>query len=313
MDNENPSSPQPDPRRDLLLQDLSHDMKFVEIGASFRPLVPKRDGWKTCNVDHSTREGLLEKYSDATIDAAQVESVDVVWTDGLLHKAFPSRQLGTFDALVASHVIEHMPDLVSFLDSARQLLHPDGALVFALPDKRWCYDFFRPVSLAGDALLAHHQRRTDHTAAVLFNEVAYSMTLDKRPGWAAGERADALAFFHELSTARHIFDAVAANDGVYRDAHAWQFTPTSFELMILDLSLVGAIDWRVEWIKPTGAGEFLGRLRPGVPRFDSLEAQQIRRRDLLWGIAEETRVQLQSILSDRPDDPAYSSMESDTR
>lgn len=288
-----------DPRRDLLLAGIPRSARIVEVGASFRPLAAKRDGWNTCVVDHDTRTGLIAKYAAAAVAAEAIEEVDVLWRGGPLHEAFPADRLGTFDALVASHVLEHMPDLISFLDSSRRLVRDDGCLVFALPDKRWCFDFFRPVSLAGDVLLAHSQRRTCHSPATLFNEVAYAVTLHGRPGWTAGERAAEVAFAHRLGLARQLFNDAQA-DTVYRDAHAWQFTPASFELLILDLALAGECDWHVDWIRPADAVEFLGRLRPGVTSCADLEQVQQRRLSLLHEIARESIAHWESLLGANP-------------
>jgi hypothetical protein len=240
MSDPSPTALPPDPRRDRLLEGLPRSARLVEIGASFRPLVPKRDGWNTCVVDHDTRDGLLAKYAAAAIDPGELEEVDVLWKGGPLHEAFPSDRLGTFDALIASHVLEHMPDLIAFLDSARRLVRPDGCLVFALPDKRWSFDFFRPPTLAGRVLLAHHERHERHSPATLFDEVAYAVTLDGRPGWGSGEQAGRLMFAHPAGRAKTIFDAVCGPGDCYRDAHAWQFTPASFALLILDLSQAAA-------------------------------------------------------------------------
>ena len=197
-----PMSETDDLRSDTLLAGISQESRIVEVGASFRPLVPKRNGWNTCVVDHDTRDGLLDKYNKAVIDDDEIEEVDVIWQEGNLHEAFPVEEWGSFDAIVASHVLEHMPDLLAFLDSCRRLLRDDGMLIFALPDKRWCFDFFRPTSLAGDVLLAHHESRKIHTAAVLFNEISYSMTLGGRPGWAVGEIATELVFAHQPGVSR---------------------------------------------------------------------------------------------------------------
>ncbi|MEY3204811.1 MAG: hypothetical protein RLZZ21_1142 [Planctomycetota bacterium] len=288
----------PDPRRDQLLEGIPRTARLVEIGASFRPLVPKRDGWNTCVVDHDTREGLLAKYARAAIDPESIEEVDVLWKGGPLHEVFPPDQLGTFDALIASHVLEHMPDLVAFLASARRLVRNDGSLVFALPDKRWSFDFFRPPTLAGRVLLAHHDRRERHCPATLFDEVAYSVTLRGQPGWAAGAAADELAFAHPPGRAKTVFDAVCRPDDGYRDAHAWQFTPTSFTLLILDLSQAGVCDWRVEWVRPTPAVEFLGRLRPGRAQFADDEALQRERLRLLRELARESIAQWRTLVDD---------------
>ena len=283
-------------RSNTLLAGIPQESRIVEVGASFRPLVAKRDGWNTCVVDHDTREGLLSKYNKAAIDAGEIEEVDIVWREGRLHESFAEDDLGTFDAIVASHVLEHMPDLLAFFDSCRRLLHDDGMLIFALPDKRWCFDFFRPVSLAGDVLLAHHERRKIHSPAVLFNELSYGMTLGNRPGWAVGEEATELVFAHEPGTAQLVFEQITGGDQTYRDAHAWQFTPSSFELLILDLSQTGACDWHVDWLKPQAAVEFLGRLRPGVSSFSSNAALQQHRKELLIQLAAETVEQLETIL-----------------
>jgi SAM-dependent methyltransferase len=285
-----------DPRRDRLLAGIPRDARLIEVGASFRPLVPKRHGWNTCVVDHDTREGLLAKYARADVSGDEIEEVDILWREGPLHQAFPSETWGRYDALVASHVLEHMPDLVAFLDSARRLLTDEGHLVFALPDRRWCFDFFRPPSLAGDALLAHHQRRVRHSPATLFNEVAYSVTLGGQPGWTAGASAEDLRFVHAPGMAARVFQAAIDPADVYRDAHAWQFTPASFELMILDLSLAGVCDWKVGWLEPAPAVEFLGRLRPGAESFADDEAIQGRRRHLLLSMARETAAQLATVL-----------------
>jgi SAM-dependent methyltransferase len=294
-DNATPRPLPADPRRDLLLADIPRTARILEVGASFRPLAAKRDGWNTCVVDHDTRAGLIAKYAAADVAADVIEEVDVLWRDGPLHEAFPPDSLGTFDAVVASHVLEHMPDLIAFLDSSRRLVGDSGCLVFALPDKRWCFDFFRPISLAGDVLIAHSQRRTRHSPATLFNEVAYAVTLQGRPGWGAGEPAADLAFAHRFELARRLFDD-AQTDSVYRDAHAWQFTPASFELLILDLSLAGACDWHVDWIQPAAAVEFLGRLRPGPAHRGSPEDVQHRRLSLLRDVARESIAHWASLL-----------------
>jgi SAM-dependent methyltransferase len=285
----------PDPRRDLLLEGLPLTARVVEVGASFRPLVPKSRGWNACVVDHDTKQGLVAKYAAAAVSPDAIEDVDVIWREGPLHEAFPSADLGTFDAVVVSHVLEHMPDLLGFLDSVRRLVRDDGCLVFALPDKRWCFDFFRPHTLAGDVLQAHRERRVRHTPATLFNEVAYSVTLRGQPGWFAGESAAELVFAHPPGRARQVFDAVCRPADVYRDAHAWQFTPASFELLILDLAASGGCDWRIDWVRPTAAVEFLGRLRPGARVPDGEDLQRLRM-EILRRMAREAMDQWKTIL-----------------
>jgi len=122
------------------------------------------------------------------------------------------------------------------------------------------------------------------------------VTLGGRPGWMAAEPAAGLEFAHPARRARAIFDAACRPDDPYRDAHAWQFTPASFELLILDLAQAGACDWHVAWLHPEPAVEFLGRLEPGPARFASDAELQAERMRLLREMARESITQWQSLV-----------------
>lgn len=251
-------------------------------------------------MGHGRRAELAAKYAGASgVDAARIEGVDVVWRDGPLHEAFPAGELGGYHALIASHVLEHLPDLAGFLASAGTLLRPgSGVLALALPDKRYCFDCFRPVSTTGQALAAHLAGAVRHSRRTAFDEAAYSATLGGRPEWSH-EPAGGLRFAHSLDEALEFFrtrreDAASP----YADFHAWQFTPASFELIVLEPVEAGVADCRVGWIEPQPAVEFLVRLRRGRERFISAEAREERRLALLRRILAETREQADWALAD---------------
>ena len=48
-----------------------------------------------------------------------------------------------YQHVVASHVIEHVPDMVGWLRDVAQVLTWDGALLLAVPDRRYCFDVHR--------------------------------------------------------------------------------------------------------------------------------------------------------------------------
>ena len=215
-------------RAPQLLRSLSKDARIIEIGPSFNPLAPKCDGWNTIVVDHASREALLEKYHDQAID--RIEAVDIVWTGGSLADAVPSDQHGTFDAFIASHVIEHTTDIVTFLRAAETLLKPDGVVILAVPDKRKCFDCYRPLSATADAITAFLERRDRHT---LRTHIDYALNMALKPGgigaWAASDVQSAEPA-NPLTDAPHWHAAAQRPD--YTDAHAWVFVPSSFGLMI---------------------------------------------------------------------------------
>ncbi len=47
------------------------------------------------------------------------------------------------DLLVASHVIEHVPDLITWLREIASVLKPTGQARLAIPDRRYTFDLLR--------------------------------------------------------------------------------------------------------------------------------------------------------------------------
>src|SRR5215471_17380815 len=143
--------------RDVLLEPIDQTASIIEIGPSYNPIAPKAKGWNTKTIDVARKSELIEKYRDHQgVDLACIEDVDFIWQDGPVHAAVPPALHGTFEAFIASHVIEHSPDFIDFLDSAARLLTPTGIVILVIPDKRWCFDYFRPLTTTGDILSAHH-------------------------------------------------------------------------------------------------------------------------------------------------------------
>src|SRR4051794_28223139 len=92
---------------------------LIEIGPSYNPVAAKADGWQVTVIDHASQEELVAKYAAAEhVDAGRIEPVDIVWRGEPLHEIVDVARLGGYAGLIASHVIEHVPDLIGFLRSA---------------------------------------------------------------------------------------------------------------------------------------------------------------------------------------------------
>jgi SAM-dependent methyltransferase len=237
---------------------------IAEVGASFSPIAPKNEGWNSKTIDVGSRSELIDIYrGQPGVDVDRIEEVDFVWSDGPLSGAVPSELHGTFDAFIASHVIEHSPDLLAFFDSAATLLAPDGIILLAVPDKRFCFDYFRPLTTTGDILASHRLSRTRHTKQTIFNHNAYVVSANGICAWGQ-HSVENLAFFHSLEAAYSSFLTYGEdNASPYIDMHAWQFTPASFELLFLELARLKVTDWRVDWIGRASGCEFHAWLRRG--------------------------------------------------
>jgi GT2 family glycosyltransferase/tetratricopeptide (TPR) repeat protein len=251
-------------RADTLLSGVERSARIIEIGPSFSPIAPKADGWSTSTVDHATRDALIDKYrGHPGVDVDKIEEVDFVWSSGSITDVVPSDRHGTFDAFIASHVIEHTTDLIGFLETAATLLAPRGVVILAVPDKRYCFDYFRPLTTTGQVLEAHAARRSRHTRRIAFDHAAYAVHHGRNGAWGQAPLG-ALDFYSLLEEAGNSFSSFSADPGLpYIDFHAWQFIPASFELLMLELACLGQSDWRIERITPAIGCEFHVWLRRG--------------------------------------------------
>lgn len=249
----------------------------LEIGPSFRPLVPKSAGGNIMIVDHADAETLRAKYRDVPGALERIEDVDFVMT-GSLAESIPLRC--HFDWIVASHVIEHVADLVGFLEDCEFLLKPGGVLALAVPDKRFCFDAARGVSSLGEVLRAHAQHRTKPDRHDVLDYHMNTISRGGVFGWHEGYR-EPLALLYD-STEWAVAQAGRADDD-YVDVHVWRFTPSSFRLLIEDLGALGRIRLREAYFSETVEHEFYVSLRTNAsgPRLTRLE--------LLTRIIEECR------------------------
>jgi predicted SAM-dependent methyltransferase len=249
-------------RNEILLRPLSRSARIVEIGPSYGPIAPKAEGWNTRTMDHANRDQLIAKYrSEPGVDVSRIEEVDFVWTEGMLSSAVPKEEHGSFDAFVASHVIEHTPDLIAFLEAAAILLKPSGVVILAIPDKRYCFDYFQPLSTTGQVLAAHAEERSRHTSTIAFDHFAYLVKEDKTAAWGQ-HPLRRLTLAYTIEEALNLFSHVGKTKD-YVDLHAWHFCPASFELLVLDLARLGVLDWRLEKSTPAEGCEFFAWLRRG--------------------------------------------------
>jgi len=269
---------------------------ILEIGPSFYPIAARRDGWNVTIVDHCDQAGLVAKYGAyPQLDVSKIEHVDVVWNGGSLARACGPEHAGQFDAIIASHVIEHIVDPIAFFRDAEALLQPHGRIILAVPDKRLCFDCFRPVSTTGGVMQAHGEGRTRHSPAAVFDSLAHdARPVDGAPSWS---RSDAFQpeFFYELVGALSSHQQARQPDHDYIDIHGWVFTPASFKLIILELEALAMVNWSVCDMVERDQLEFLAFLERSRVRPTGILLKDERRRLMIRQI-EEAREQAEWLL-----------------
>jgi hypothetical protein len=239
-------------RREKMLSFVDYGKLGLEIGPSHSPICPKSEGYNVEILDHMSQSDLRKKYVEHGVDLAAIEQVDFVWHgESYEHLTGRSHEYGW---VVASHVIEHTPDMISFLRGCDDVLDDEGALVLAIPDKRYCFDHLRPTTSLAAIIDAFEAKRTIHsvgTAAEYFLNVCQIEPLTQ---WSGATDSD-LHFSHSLSDSLSAMKAV--KEGSFLDLHSWCFTPSSFRLIVNDLFSLGLIRNREMGFFETVGHEFI--------------------------------------------------------
>ncbi len=225
--------------------------KGLEIGPSHNPIAPKRDGYDVEIVDHLNQDQLREKYADQGVDTSKIEPVDFVWNGEPLDQLIGKKSY--YDWIVASHLMEHVPNPISMLQQCHEILKPSGVLSLVIPDKRYCFDYFRPISSTGDLLDAYEQSRTRPSRGQMFDHFASAASRKGAISWGRDGKGGADSLIHDLTFAVEIY---ASKGSEYVDVHCWGFTLSSFELIMADLKVLGLTWFVIKECFDTEAGEF---------------------------------------------------------
>ena len=243
-----------DRRRQIIFSLFDNRGFGLEIGPNCNPLLPKAN-YNVETLDHMSADELRVKYgSDANVDVSKIEDVDYV-ASGSIFEAVG--QEARYDFIVASHVLEHATHL-GFLADCERLLKPSGRLVLAIPDRRRCFDRFRPSSTTGQVLEA--RGRLNSCPGDVFDHAAY-ITEERRSRIHPGISRRLPSAFRRFYFTRTVKQAFAEYERVKKqprfvDIHAWQFTPSSFRLIVADLAELGLISLREERFVDTVGHEF---------------------------------------------------------
>lgn len=240
-------------REQKILECVKRDGVGIEIGPSFRPIAPKSAGFRVHTLDHLSRAELIEKYRTHNVDVDRIEEVDFIWHGESFAELTGKRK--HYDWIIASHVIEHTPDLIGFLIDCDSILADDGILSLAVPDGRYCFDHFRPVTGIAKVIDAHFERRTIHSAGTAAEYYLNVVSNRGAIAWGQESESDVYEFVHTPEDARNAMRRIS-EDRAYVDLHAWCFTPHSFRLLIYDLFILGLVPFRELAFHPSVGCEF---------------------------------------------------------
>jgi SAM-dependent methyltransferase len=304
-------------RKQKILEDLDlRNSVGAEIGPLCSPIVTRDEG-RVFYVDHTDTESLKAKYAnDASVDVSKIVDVDAIWGDNSLKEAL--REDVGLDYVIASHVIEHVPDLVTWLEEVRAVLRPDGELRLAIPDRRFTFDYMRGETRLSDVLTAYLVRARVPQPHEVLDFVLNAKKIDLQKAWRGEIDVSELVPYYSFDDAMNIARDVRQN-GTYHDTHCWVFTPRSFSALFESLASFGLLHFACEKFHDTGQNqlEFFVKLRVCDDRgkivqtwrqmketvredvLNSVQAEQKNLSGALQALQAERRVLLCDLAGDR--------------
>ncbi|NSX34039.1 class I SAM-dependent methyltransferase [Brevundimonas vesicularis] len=257
------------PRRDLLLTlGADVDGDGLELGAANNPIVRSP---KCRYADYADTETLRQRFAASEYHGVNsLVAIDYVWAGSGPLKPIVGDQ--RFDYVIASHVIEHVPNPIGWFRGIAEVVRPGGVFNLAIPDQRFTFDIACPPSSLGELIEADLLSYSRPSPRQIFDSCYYGKAVDPGEPWRRDvDLASTPSFSGEIASQLAYDQAVRSLSGDYYDSHCWAFTPRAFLLLLRGLCDLRLFDFMIKDFHPTTEDEFefflsLEKPRPEVSR-----------------------------------------------
>lgn len=123
----------------------------LEIAPYFDAFIRKTDcGGRIMYTDYVSNEEIQAKSKlNPHGSSGEIPVIDFVWTPGVALKTCAPKG-AEFDYVVASHVMEHVPNPIGWLNELLSVVKISGKIVLFLPDRNHTFDYFRNPTNFGE-------------------------------------------------------------------------------------------------------------------------------------------------------------------
>jgi predicted SAM-dependent methyltransferase len=249
-----PSAPSSPNRNHYLLGELDLlALRGIEIAPLNRAIVAKTAG-DVIYVDRLSHAELCQVHAGSPFFKQEdILRVDVALGDRSIGKAAPAGR--SFDYVVASHVVEHIPDLVTWFADLGSLLCPLGTMRLAVPDRHFTFDYVRRESKTSEVLPAHVLKAVSPTPQMMLDHYLNVRAVDFIAAWNGPLDPAKLTRFHTpefaIEQARR-----AVSEHLYPEVHCSTFTPASFAEVFGDLAEFGLLGFECQSLIPARPSTF---------------------------------------------------------
>ncbi len=200
----------------------------LEIGALDRPLIPK-SRFAVAYLDQAPHAELVARYAGHGVVESALVDPDYVVGEGSYLAATGGRRFGY---AVASHVVEHVPDMVGWLWELWSVLEDGAVLALAVPHAERIFDSRRRLSAMAELADAYFSRLVRPSPRQIIDAMTGS------------------ALHHGTDLPEQVFKAFhlanhSRKTGLYADMHCNTFTPASFAGLLADLDRCGLLGFEL--------------------------------------------------------------------
>lgn len=222
----------------------------LEIGSLNNPIVSPNEG-RIYYCDHLSTEDLKKKYQhDPNVDTSKIVNVNYVWGKKTLREAVGGEK--TFDYIIASHVVEHIPDIIGWFFEISEILRVGGILSLIIPDKRYTFDCLRGVSRPAELIEAYLMKLRKPSIRQIFDSHYYSTAfVEASTAWSESFNKKELRKTHHHPYGVFELCREVQEKKLYYDSHCYTFTPESIIEILEIIIQLNLFDFKVEFFPPT--------------------------------------------------------------
>jgi hypothetical protein len=204
----------------------------LEIGPLDKPLVQRDRRRQIFYADYADRNFLMaQSAGDPNVNVNNIPEIDFI-----IKSPMPESLGRSFDYIVASHVAEHVPDILGWLHRLASWLTPIGIISLATPDYRYCFDRLRVASKVGDLIEAFLDGRQRPNPASVYDGFRNAIKFEAADAWARNLEVGPISHYYSEAQALSLAKK-AIND--YVDCHCWVWSADSFRSSIAELQRLG--------------------------------------------------------------------------
>lgn len=242
-------------RKEKMTKHLNLNGTGLEIGPLCWPILTPEEA-KIYYADHTTTDGLRKIYKgDKGVPSDQIVEVKYPLNGRSLLETVKKQR---FEFILASHVIEHVPDIIDWLNDMANVLKPGGVLSLAIPDKRFTFDIDRNTSRISDAIGVHLDGLKKPSSVTVFDHfINYRDKIDPGQAWNGQVYASEMTAPHRYSAKQALqYCKINRDSDEYVDTHTFVFTPSSFVELLRNLIDLSLVPFAVSDFDDTAKGEY---------------------------------------------------------